>query len=76
MEGILMTVRIEYMIVNVIGSVINNWTTCEGSVQNDPQIYVSRGYQAVARFSQGMTGLKARVRIVDEQTNRIVDIIQ
>ena len=71
-----MTVRIEYMIVNVIGSVINNWATCEGSVQNDAQIYVPRGYAAKSRFSQPMTGLVARVRIVDEQTNRIVDIIQ
>jgi hypothetical protein len=70
-----MTVRIEYMIVNVIGSVITNWCTTEGSVQNDPQVYIPRAYAAVARFSQGMTGLKARVRIVDEQTNRIVDMI-
>jgi hypothetical protein len=70
-----MTVRIEYMIVNVIGSVLTNWTTCEGSVQNDPQIYVPRAYNAVMRYSQGMTGQKARVRIVDEQTNRIVDLV-
>ena len=71
-----MTVRIEYMIVNVIGSVITNWCTTEGSVQNDAQIYVPRGYAAKSRFSQPMTGLVARVRVVDEQTNRIVDIIQ
>ena len=70
-----MTVRIEYMIVNVIGSVLTNWTTCEGSVQNDPQIYVPRAYNAVMRYSQGMTGQKARVRIVDEQTSRIVDMV-
>jgi hypothetical protein len=71
-----MTVRIEYMVVNVIGSVINNWTTCEGSVQNDAQVYIPRAYLAAARFSQGINGHKARVRVVDEQTNRIVDIIQ
>jgi len=67
-----MTVRIEYMIVNVVGSVINNWTTCEGSVQNDPQVYIPRAYAAATRFSRGH---KARVRIVDEQTSRIVDMV-
>jgi hypothetical protein len=71
-----MTVRIEFMVVNVTGSVISNWNTFEGSVQNDPQIYVPRAYQAVLRFSQGMSGHKARVRVVDEQTNRIVDLVQ
>ena len=71
-----MTVRIEYMIVNHIGSVITNWCTCEGSVQNDPQVYVPRGYAAKSRHSQPMSGLLARVRVVDEQTSRIVDIIQ
>jgi hypothetical protein len=70
-----MTVRIEYMIVNVVGSVINNWTTCEGSVQNDPQVYIPRAYAAATRFSPGMNGHKARVRIVDEQTSRIVDMV-
>jgi len=70
-----MTVRIEYMIVNVIGSVITNWCTTEGSVQNDPQVYIPRAYAAANRFSQGMNGHKARVRIVDEQTSRIVDMV-
>jgi hypothetical protein len=70
-----MTVRIEYMIVNVIGSVITNWCTTEGSVQNDPQVYIPRAYAAATRFSQGMNGHKARVRIVDEQTSRIVDMV-
>ena len=70
-----MTVRIEYMTVNVVGSVINNWTTCEGSVQNDAQIYVPRGYAARMRYSQPNSGLVARIRIVDEQTSRIVDMI-
>jgi hypothetical protein len=71
-----MTVRIEYMIVNLIGSVINNWATCEGSVQNDPQVYVPRGYAARSRFSQPNSGMIARIRVVDEQNGRIVDIIQ
>jgi len=74
MEGILMTVRIEYMLVDLAGSVITNWSTCEGSVQNDPQIYVPRGYAAKSRFSR--PNRTTRVRIVDEQTSRIVDIIQ
>jgi hypothetical protein len=69
-----MTVRIEYMIVDLAGFVVNNWSTCEGSIQNDPQIYVPRGYAAKSRFSR--PNRAARVRIVDEQTNRIVDILQ
>jgi hypothetical protein len=69
-----MTVRIEYMIVDLAGSVVSNWLTCEGSVQNDPQTYVPRGYAAKSRFSR--PNRAARIRIVDEQTNRIVDIIQ
>jgi len=70
-----MTVRIEYMVVNVIGSVLTNWCVTEGSVQNDPQVYIPRAYAAATRFSQGMNGHKARVRIVDEQTSRIVDMV-
>jgi len=68
-----MTVRIEYMLVDLAGSVVVNWATCEGSVQNDPQTYVPRGYAAKSRFSR--PNRAARVRIVDEQTNRIVDMI-
>jgi hypothetical protein len=70
-----MTVRIEYMIVNNFGSVLTNWTTCEGSVQNDAQIYIPRAYAAAKRFSQPSNGLLGRVRIVDEQTSRIVDMV-
>jgi hypothetical protein len=69
-----MTVRIEYMLVDLAGSVVVNWATCEGSVQNDPQTYVPRGYAAKSRFSR--PNRAARIRIVDEQTSRIVDIIQ
>lgn len=71
-----MTVRIEFMQCNSLGSVLTNWSVSEGSVQNDPQVYVPRGYAAKSRYSQPMSGLVARVRIVDEQTSRIVDIIQ
>ena len=70
-----MTVRIEYMIVNSLGSVISNWCISESSVLNDPQVYVPRGYAAKSRFSQPNGSMLARVRIVDEQTSRIVDII-
>jgi hypothetical protein len=70
-----MTVRIEYMVVNVIGSVLTNWCVTEGSVQNDPNVYIPRAYAAAVRFSQGMNGHKARVRIVDEQSSRIVDMV-
>lgn len=68
-----MTVRIEFMSLNNQGSVIQNWTTVSGSVQNDPQIYVPRAYEVKRNMSINYT---ARVRVVDEQTNRIVDIIQ
>jgi hypothetical protein len=67
-----MTVRIEFMCVNNQGSVIQNWTTASGSVQNDPQIYVPRAYEVKRNMSITST---ARVRVVDEQTNRIVDMI-
>jgi hypothetical protein len=69
-----MTVRIEYMVVNRNGSVLTNWCTTEGSVQNDPQVYIPRAYAVAERFSQ--PNLTPRVRIIDEQTNRIVDILQ
>jgi len=68
-----MTVRIEYMQINQNGSVITNWNTCEGSIMDDPQIYFPRAYNAKIRFEA--LGHKTRVRVVDEQTNRIVDMI-
>lgn len=68
------TVRIEYMILNGSGSsVIQNWTNAEGSVQNDAQIYAPRALQLKNRFSG--EGRQARVRIVSEQSNRVVDIM-
>jgi len=70
-----MTVRIEYMVVNRNGSVLTNWCTTEGSVQNDAQVYIPRAYAVAERFSQPMTGLLARVRVIDEQTSRIVDMV-
>ena len=68
-----MTVRIEYMVVNENGSVIQNWITCEGSIQNDAQIYFPRAHLAQHRL--GMSGHKTRVRVIDEKTNRIVDML-
>ena len=66
------TVRIEYMLVNGPGdAVIQNWTTMQGSVQNDPQIYVPRAMQMKRTMSVTHT---ARVRVVSEQTNRVVDL--
>ena len=70
-----MTVRIEYMIVNRNGSVLTNWCVTEGSVQNDAQVYIPRAWTVAERFTQRSTGLLGRVRIVDEQTNRIVDMV-
>mgnify|MGYP003340792700 FL=1 len=68
------TVRIEYMLVNDQGLVLTNWATAEGGLMNDPQTYVYRANQVRDRYTQGMS--KARVRVVSEQSNRIVDIIQ
>ena len=66
------TVRIEYMIVGSKGAVIQNWTTVQGSIQNDPQIYLPRA----VGVQDTHTGTNyARVRVVNEQTNRIVDIL-
>ena len=66
------TVRIEYMLVNSSGYVIMNWTTVQGSIQNNPQIYVQRALQVKRSMSSNMC--PARVRVVSEQSNRIVDI--
>lgn len=65
------TVRIEYMLVGSNGAVIQNWTTMQGSVQNDPQIYVPRAMELRRTMS---VNYAARVRVVSEQTNRIVDL--
>jgi hypothetical protein len=68
------TVRVEYMLVNEQGLVLTGWATAEGGLFNDPQTYVYRAHQVRDRYTQGMS--KARVRVVSEQTGRIVDIIQ
>jgi hypothetical protein len=66
------TVRIEFMLVNGPGDyVLQNWTTMEGSVQNDPKIYVPRALAMKRTMSATHT---ARVRVVSEQTDRIVDM--
>jgi hypothetical protein len=66
------TVRIEYMLVSPTGqAVIQNWTNMQGSVQNDPQIYVPRAMELKRTMS---VNCAARVRVVSEQTNRIVDL--
>jgi hypothetical protein len=65
------TVRIECMLVNGQGNVIQNWTIMQGSVQHDPQIYVQRALEVKRTQSINYT---ARVRVVSEQTNRIVDM--
>jgi hypothetical protein len=67
------TVRIEYMLVGMSGQVIQDWTTVQGSVENNAQVYIPRAMNL--KLSQGNIH-NARVRVVSEQTNRIVDIIQ
>lgn len=70
------TVRIEYMIVNNQGSVITNWLPAEGSIINDSMTYIPRAYQVRERYTTLGGTSKVRVRVVSEQSNRIVDIIQ
>ena len=67
------TVRIEYMLINSDGAVINNWTIVQGSVENNPQIYVQRALHIKKNMSTHMC--PARVRVVSEQSNRIVDMM-
>jgi hypothetical protein len=67
------TVRIEMMLVGPSGQVLQNWTTMQGSVENNPQVYIPRAVNI--KSYQGDINT-ARVRVVSEQTNRIVDIIQ
>ena len=65
------TVRIEYMMVNEQGQVTMNWTTVQGGVENNPQVYIPRAME-VKRFSSNPSTI--RVRAISEQTNRIVDL--
>ena len=67
------TVRIEMMLVGLSGQVLQNWTTMQGSVENNAQVYVPRALSLKQTQSQIHI---VRVRVVSEQTNRIVDIIQ
>jgi len=68
------TVRIEYMLVSDSGdAVVQNWTTIHGSVINNPNDYVPRALSVKKGMGMFHT---ARVRVVGEQSNRIVDIIQ
>jgi hypothetical protein len=66
------TVRIEYMLTNSDDAVIINWTTVQGSVENNPQVYIPRALQTKRNMSTHVC--PARVRVVSEQSNRIVDI--
>jgi hypothetical protein len=66
------TVRIEFMLVNTGGVVIQNWTTAQSSVENNPQVYLPR---AVHLQDSHIGTNYARVRVVSEQTNRIVDLL-
>lgn len=65
------TVRIEYMLINLSGQVIQDWTVMQGSVENNAQVYVPRALNIKRTQSTLHT---ARVRVVSEETNRVVDI--
>ena len=66
------TVRIEYMVLNHKGVVLCDWTLSEGSVENNPQIYTPRAMQV--KRGQNCVPYTIRVRVVSEQTNRMVDL--
>jgi len=66
------TVRIEYMMLSEQGIVIMNWTTAQGGVENNPQIYVPRALDVKRSLSPNPS--TSRVRVISEQTNRIVDM--
>lgn len=68
------TVRIEYMLVGLSGQVVQDWTIVQGSVENNTQVYVPRAMNVKASQSQGHNIRSARVRVVSEQTNQMVDI--
>lgn len=68
------TVRIEYMLLSGT-SVIQNWTNAEGSIQNDAQIYVPRALNIQNRYYNSRYQARVRVRVVSEQSNRVVDIL-
>jgi hypothetical protein len=68
------TVRIEYMLLGLSGQVVQDWTIVQGSVENNSQVYVPRALNVQRSQSQGHNTRAARVRVVSEQTDRIVDI--
>jgi hypothetical protein len=65
------TVRIEYMLLGVSGNVIQDWMITQGSIENNAQVYVPRAMSV--KNNQSRMHI-ARVRVVNEQTNRIVDL--
>ncbi len=66
------TVRIEYMILSNQGNVTMNWTTWQGGIENNPQIYIPRAIQT--KNSGHAHPKNVRVRVISEQNNRIVDL--
>jgi hypothetical protein len=69
------TVRIEYMIIGLSGQVVQDWTVIQGSIENSAQVYVPRALNVQRSQSHNHNTRTARVRVVSEQTNRIVDMI-
>ena len=69
------TVRIEFMLIGLSGQVVQNWTTIQGSVENNAQIYVPRAMNVKRSQGQDMNTRTVRVRVMNEQTNQLVDMI-
>ena len=68
------TVRIEFMLIGLSGKVIQDWTTIQGSVENNAQVYVPRALNVKKSQSQDINTRTVRVRVVSEQTNQMVDM--
>lgn len=69
------TVRIEYMTMNnESGAVFEQWTVSEYNVVNNMVHYIPRAMYLKKNKSTPHT--LARVRIVSEQTNRVMDLFQ
>lgn len=72
------TVRTELMVMDMRASrVIVPWTVMDCSVANQPETYLNLAANHIMnkkfRYDDNY---KIRVRIVDETTNRIVDMLQ
>lgn len=72
------TVRIEYMIFNTEHMVIESPWQIASSCSNDPSVYLPMVYRLRYEKLRNYSTMKqvVRIRVVSEQTERIMDMIQ